>query len=49
MLGQDTISNANKIHPDNNEDFSVSDGSEYEPLKKKAPTKVFQPIRSVQL
>lgn len=45
MLKQDNISNANKIDPDSNEDFSVSDGSEYEPPQKKLQKKVFQPIR----
>lgn len=47
MLGQDTISNANKIHSDNNEDFSVSDKFEYEPPKKKRQQKFFS--QSVEL
>ncbi|KAH9643100.1 hypothetical protein HF086_008816 [Spodoptera exigua] len=42
MLRQDTISNAIEIIY---EDFSVSDGSEYEPPQKKRQKKVFQPIR----
>ncbi|CAH0591687.1 unnamed protein product [Chrysodeixis includens] len=43
MLRPDTVSN--EMNSDNNEDFSASDGSEYEPPQKKAQKKVFQPIR----
>lgn len=44
MLRQGSISNANEINSDNNEDFSISDGSEDEPPQKKERKKVFQPI-----
>ena len=44
MLRQGSIPNANEINSDNNEDFSISDGSEDEPPQKKERKKVFQPI-----
>ncbi|CAG4980458.1 unnamed protein product [Parnassius apollo] len=41
VLMQDTFSNANETDPDNNEDFSGTDGSEYEPTKKSVQEKYF--------